>query len=187
MTLIRFITALLFTLSFASFAHASNAPASNAITGGTIAAVNVEYVLQKSLAAQHLQKQIETLQSKHNSEIEQQGKNLQTQEKALLKKRETLAQEAFEVQAVEFQKNVEIFQRKDQEFNAKLSDAFNQSLSKIHGIIVEIVAGFAKEKNYVAVLSQSETLYVHSSIDITNKVLDALNKRVDTLELHMKK
>jgi len=111
-----------------------------------LAAVNMEYVLQNSTVARDLQRKAEALQTAHIKEVEAVAESLQAREKALEQKRDTLKPEAFEQKVMEFQRDVDAFQRKDQEFSARLSDSFNQGLSKIHGTVVEIVTGARERK-----------------------------------------
>ena len=176
----------LLALTLLAFSIANPATAKILESAGGIAAVNMEYVLQNSVAAKDLQARAEVMQAKHIKEVETKGKELQVREKDLLKKRENATAQAFEEKVAEFQRDVDGFQRQDQDFNAKLTEAFNQSLSKIHSTIIEIVSGLAKEKKYSVVFSQNDILYVNPAIDITEVVVSALNQRLKSVELHVK-
>lgn len=152
--------------------------ASPALAETTIAVVNTQKIMQESKAAQSVRSQLQSKQKAFQAELDAKEKQLLAEDQALVKQRSTMEQAAFEQKVKDFRSKAAVAQREVQTKRLQVDKALESALKDIQNTVIGIVKEVAAEKKVNAVVSSAAVLYAEPSLDITNEVLDRLNKKL---------
>lgn len=159
------------------------APAAFAADTLNVATVNIQKIMRESTAAKSVREQLESKQKSYQSELSKKDEELRKEEQALSKQRSVLSKEAFEKKAAEFRKKATTVQKEVQSKKAALDGGFEQALGDIQKATVDVITDIAKEKGITLAVPNTQVLYADSKLDITDDVLEALNKKLPKLNV----
>ena len=165
--------ALLALTAFALPAHAETA----------IGIVNIQKIMNDSLAAKSVRDQLQSKQKSFQSELDAKEKALMKEDQDLIKQRANMEKDAFEQKVKSFRERAAKAQGEIQAKKASLDKAFAGALEQIQTNVVAITASVAKEKKLNVVISSAQVLYGDASLDITDEVLSQLNKKLSSVTL----
>jgi len=140
--------------------------------------VDMNKVMQTTEAAKDILAQLESKRKEYQNDITKEEDALRTSEQDLIKKKDTLSKEEFEKQRKSFEEKVMSGQKLVQEKKVSLDQAFNVSMTRLRNEAAKIVAEVAKEKGYSAVLTQDAVMISVPTLDITDIVIERMNKTV---------
>ena len=152
----------------------------------TIAVVDVQYVLDQSVAVAGLRDTIDKISEGLHKEFAQKETELKTAEAELVKKRGILTSEQFDSSVSGFYKKVSEAQHHMQQKKIKLEQAHAASIGVVHDNTMKIVKELAKERGFNLAIPSSQILYADDALNITSEVVKRLNDRVKTLNLNYK-
>jgi Skp family chaperone for outer membrane proteins len=151
-----------------------------------IAVVDIQYVLDHSVAVTNLRESIDKLSEKLHKEMSSKEAQLKNTEAELVKKRGILAQEQFDTEVNNFYKKVSEAQHDMQQKKAKLEQAHADAIGIVHDSTLKIIADLAKEKKFNIALPISQILYTDDDLSITSEVVSRLNNTVKSIPLNYK-
>ncbi len=153
-------------------------PARAELKAPTIAVVDVQKILQESTAAQGVQKAIEAQRETYQKEISSLEEKLRTAEAELRKQQTILSADAFAGKRRDFEKQVADVQRTVQTRKRALDGALTDSMNQVQKTMVDIITEVAKEQGANVVLARHQVVLVETNLDVTDVVLDRLNKKL---------
>lgn len=159
------------------------APMAHAEESNLIAVVNIQKIMQESTAAKSANEQLEGKQKSFQNELNKKDEALQKEDKELAKQRGVLSKEAFEEKTRTFRNKVTEIQKEVQSKKALLDSAYSRALNDIQKIVTEIIADLAKEKGFAVAIPTSQILYADNKLDISDAVLERLNKKLPKLDV----
>jgi len=151
-----------------------------------IAVVDVQYILDHSVAVANLREAIDKLSEKLHKEMSTKEAELKNTEAELVKKRGVLSQEKFDIEVNNFYKKVSEAQHDMQQKKAKLEQAHADAIGIVHDSTLKIIASLAKEKGFNIALPTSQILYTDDNLSITTEVVSRLNVQVKSIPLNYK-
>ncbi len=151
-----------------------------------IAVVDIQYVLDHSIAVTNLRESIDKLSEKLHKEMSTKEAELKNTEAELTKKRGVLSQEQFDTEVNNFYKKVSEAQHDMQQKKAKLEQAHADAIGIVHDSTLKIIADLAKEKKFNIALPISQILYTDDNISITGEVVARLNNSIKSIPLNYK-
>jgi outer membrane protein len=166
-----------------SGAPAANAQQAQAIapadpSGPRIMVVDIQWVQQESAAARGIQQALERRRETFQREIASQEDRLRTAEQELARQRGQLPTEAFAQRRREFEQQVIDGQRQVQERSRTLEQGLNEAMRVVQTNVMQIVAEVALERGANIVLAKHQVLIFDRSLDVTQTVLERLNRRL---------
>ena len=164
------------TLSSPTFAATS-------LPNAKIAIVDVQLVLDNSVAVKHLRESIDKISEQFSKELSAKEIEFKQMEAALVKKRETVKPEQFDSEVEGFYKRLSAFQHDTQKKKEKLERAHSEAIEFVHENTIKIVHEIAKEKGFNLALPMSQTLYADEAFSITSEVTKRLNNKVTEVAL----
>ncbi|MBR4927026.1 MAG: OmpH family outer membrane protein, partial [Alphaproteobacteria bacterium] len=96
---------------------------------------------------------------------------------AEVQQKKSMKKTAFKKAVDELQKKAIELQEKYQKEAAKIMMATNSATEQIDNLALEQTQAVAKEQGYDVVLAMPVTLYVSETVDMTDAVIQALNKK----------
>lgn len=154
------------------------APTAPAAAPQHIIVVDVQHCLQLSTAAQDIQKQLDAQRTIYQAEISKQEDQLRAQEQDLANRRGEMSQDAFTQKQRAFEQQVADVQHSVQARKAALDEAYSQAMGTVRSTLLQIVADIASEQKASIVLSKQQVVLVEKTLDITDTVLERLNKKL---------
>ncbi|HEU5046685.1 MAG TPA: OmpH family outer membrane protein [Rickettsiales bacterium] len=176
----RFRTLISSTVAAGIMAFAATSYADN------IAYVNVQDIMNKSSAGKSIKEQLEAKQKTFRSEVGKKEESLQKMGQELSKEQSVLSASAFDKKVKAFHAKETEAQKDAQEKGFVLENAKQTSLTELQKAVFDIVSKISKDKGYSAVLPNTALLYADSKLDITNEVLDQLDKNLPKVTVKFK-
>ena len=166
------ITLISFTFLFTS-AFAEN----------KIATLDVVQLLKDSKAAISMKDQLNVVAKKFTEEDQKTQKEIQKQEEELLRQKSTLTPEAFSDRKNTFEKKVIEFNKNSQNKRKALAKAEKQAVNQIEEEVEKIVKEIIDNEKITAVFRNSAVILSDTYKDITQKVVEELNKILSSFKV----
>ena len=174
MKLLRlFFIVLLFQINFSYTLAESN-----------VAFVDMQYLMDKSLAGQSLKKQLESLHKKNLDYFKKEEDFLKKKEQDLISKKNILSKEDFQEEISNLRNKVKNYQA---ERNEKINSLTKKRLSSMETIIKNlspILAEYSKENNISIIMDKKNIIVGKTELDITKKILVLLDKKIKKIKLN---
>ena len=148
-----------------------------------IATLDVVKLLKDSKAAISMKDQLNAVAKKYSEEDQKKQKEIQKQEEELLRQKSTLTPEAFSDRKNTFEKQVIEFNKNSQNKRKALAKAEKQAVNQIEEEVEKIVKEIIDNEKITAVFRNSAVILSDTSIDITQKVVDELNKKLSSVKV----
>jgi|JFJP01.1.fsa_nt_gi outer membrane protein len=152
-----------------------------------IAVVDIESVLENSLAITSIKKSVNVLSQNIQDDISKQEKELKAHEQKLLELQKTMTQEKFDSLVTKFNRDVSGTKKNIQLRKIALEQAHSQSIQVVHKKIISIISELAKDYNLNIVLPSSQVLYITSELNITLEVISKLNDSLKEVPVNYQK
>ena len=157
-------------MSAAAFADSGSAPPAVAIL------VDVQKVLDKSIAAKGVQKQLDSERSHFQSETEKEENQLRQAEQDLGKAHDQLSADAYSEREQQLRQRFIVEERHVETRRKILEQSFTDAMNVVRDNLVTIVQAAAQEKDANLVIVKQQVLWADKTLDITDEVLARLNK-----------
>jgi outer membrane protein len=158
----------------AVFCLAAGIPA-QAAEGTRIAVVNLQTVLETSVAGKAAQEQLKSQRDKLEADLKQKGSELQELEKRLQRDSMVMSKETREDKEREFRIKASDFQALQKKYRSDLQDLERQLMGDLQKDISALVSDIGKKEGYQLVISSIGVLYSQPAIDITARLVQELN------------
>lgn len=154
-----------------------------AAQSSVVAIVDVQRLLQESLAAKGVQQQLESQRSKFQAEVSGEEAELRKAEQKLAKMRDTATPQAYADEEQKLRQRFLEVERRVQSRRKALDQAFTDSMNAVREGIVNIVSAVSKEHGVNLAIVKQQVIWNDSAIDITNEVLERFNKAMPQLKV----
>lgn len=169
---------ILLLLPLALHAEPKSAERASALPPPVVAIIDVQRILQESLAAKSVQKQLETQRAKFQAEISDQEKQLQAADNQLKEARATTPTDASVLGEQQLRQRFTEVEREVQTKRHALDDAFATSMGIVRTNLLDVVQDVAKQRGITLVLLKQQALWHDPVLDMTGDVLNKLNARL---------
>ena len=149
----------------------------------SIAVLDVSKLLKESKASLSIQEQVKKLAKSINEDSKKNAKEIQKKEEELLRQKRTLTPEAFSDRKNAFEKIVIDFNKKRDAKRKALQSAEREAITKIEDATESIVKSISTEKNIDVVIRKAAIILSEPTTDITQDVIDKLNKQLSTIDV----
>lgn len=148
-----------------------------------IAVVDVERILNDSAAGKSIQSQLKQRRETFQKEFKAKEDQLMQSEKTLVGSKSELSAEEFAKKRQEFEKKLLETRNLFQKRRNSLDKGLGSALSNLRKNVIAVTAEVAEEEKYQVVVTRDSVVIVEKSMDITEKVLSRLNKKVSNIKL----
>ncbi|MDX1949277.1 MAG: OmpH family outer membrane protein [Rickettsiales bacterium] len=153
----------------------------------TIATVDLKKIVDESKAAKAAEEEVKRIQQKYVSETKSQEDALKKNEEQLKAQQKAMSQEAFAKKVQEFRVKLMNSQREVMKKRKILETAYIKALELVRNETIKIIAEIAKEKNVDVVIAKGQLLFAKDNYDISNEVLERLNKKLAKVNISVDK
>ena len=166
---------LYFFLMFFSFSYAEEQK---------IVYINVDKIMQQSIAGKSIKKQLENIYSKNLEKFKKSDEILKNKEKKLIAQKNILSQEDFQKELSGLRKEIINFQKEQ----AKARDDINKlrigATNKLISQLSPILQEYAKKNSISLILQKKNIVMGKKEIEITDKILEITNKEIKDIKIN---
>ena len=147
-----------------------------------ISIVNMELLLEESLAGKSIKAKLEKINNKNKKYFEKKENELKKKEDDIVKQKNVVSKEEYVKNVSLFQKEIQAYR---QEKNKKNNDLGKMKVEHVNELLKKLsplIAKFSKENDISIVIDKKFTIVSKIEADITNKllkILDNLIKKID--------
>ena len=193
-TLVRYFKqfALVLFLSYinifqSSIAQEQTKPTNTEQINFPAAVIDMKVVLSKSSAFTTLQKEIQNLEKNYKEEIQNEENLLKKEQEKLVAQKSVLSAEEFKEKEDAFKQKVNKIQGKVEKIRRELESTMAKGMQIIQQEAVKHMKEIAKKEGYLLVFDANTTVISADRINISNIVVDKLNKSLPKITVEKKK
>ena len=193
-TLVRYFRqfALVLFLSYinifqSSIAQEQTKPINTEQINFPAAVIDMKVVLSKSTAFTTLQKEIQNLEKNYKEEIQNEESLLKKEQEKLVAQKSVLSAEEFKEKEDTFKQKVNKIQGKVEKIRRELESTMAKGMQIIQQEAVKHMKEIAKKEGYLLVFDANTTVISADRINISNIVVDKLNKSLPKITVEKKK
>jgi Skp family chaperone for outer membrane proteins len=161
-----------------AWAGAPRAEGAAKLPSPTIAIVDVQRIMQESLAAKSAQKQLEAQRSKFQNEIEGEENGLRKAEQDLARERSQLAAQAYSDREQQLRQRFSTVETHVQSRRKVLDQSFTDAMNAVRSALLDVVDKVAHERGANIVIVKQQALWTDMPLDITDEVLKRLDLKM---------
>ena len=151
------------------------------------AVIDMKVVLAKSSAFTTLQKEIQKLEKIYKDEIQNEENLLKKEQEKLIAQKSVLSAEEFKEKEDTFKQKVNKIQGKVEKIRRELESTMAKGMQVIQQEAVKHMKEIAKKEGYLLVFDANTTVISADRINISNIVVDKLNKSLPKITIEKKK
>jgi outer membrane protein len=171
-------------LAHSALALASTArAASSTLPVPNVAVVDYERVLKECEAGKDVVRQIDAYRKEFQAEVRREEDKLRKVEDELKQQRATLPPDDFDKKRRAFEDRVITLQRRAQDSVRALESTFQESINKIHDMLLPQLEELTRKQGYNVVIDKTKVAIVLKTLDVTEEAIAALNKKVPKLKV----
>ena len=146
--------------------------------------LNVDKIMQQSIAGKSIKKQLENLYNKNLEKFKKNDEILKNKEKKLIAQKNILSQEDFQKELSSLRKEIINFQKEQvkvrDDINKLRIGATNKLISKLSPILQE----YAKKNSVSLILQKKNIVMGKKEIEITDEILEITNKEIKNIKIN---
>ena len=157
---------------------------SHALAESKVAFIDMQYIMDNSLAGKSLKKQLENLHKKNLDSFKKEEDILKKKEQDVLSKKNILSKEEFQEEISGLREKVKKYQN---ERNEKINSLTKKRLSSMEVIIKNlspILAEYSKANNISIIMDKKNIIVGKTELDITKKILVLLDEKIKKIKLN---
>ena len=151
------------------------------------AVIDMKVVLSKSSAFSTLQKEIQNLEKNYKEEIQNEENLLKKEQEKLVAQKSVLSAEEFKEKEDTFKQKVNKIQGKVEKIRRDLESTMAKGMQIIQQEAVKHMKEIAQKEGYLLVFDANTTVISADRINISNIVVDKLNKSLPKITVEKKK
>jgi Skp family chaperone for outer membrane proteins len=146
-----------------------------------IAVLDYARLLQASDAAKDIRRQVKFYGDSFRDVVQAEEDRLRKMEAELKRQRSVVSAAAYKERRQNFKSQVIRAQRQGQNFKRDLEKALKLAMTQLQQAVIPVVKKLTEEKGYTIVVDNSQVLFASRALDITEEVMDRLNRKIRTV------
>ena len=146
--------------------------------------LDVNFLLSESEVGKYVNSNLKKISDDNNEMYKNFEAELKSDEEKLLTQQNILKKEDYEKKISELRNKFKSYQEKKNNKNKELNLLRNSAGNKILKSIKEIMTEYSKKNSISLVITKQSIIIGKTELDVTNDILNLLNKKVTKLELN---
>ncbi len=170
----KFFFILFFSVCFIKFSQAET----------KVAFIDMQYIMDNSLAGKSIKKQLENLHKKNLSDFQKKENSLKKKEQEVVAKKNILSEEEFQKEISQLRIDVKNY---NTDRNNKINSLTKKRLESYEQIVKSlspIITDYSKENNISIVMDKKNIIVGRTELNITKKILMILDEKVKKIKLN---
>ncbi|MFL2895551.1 MAG: OmpH family outer membrane protein [Candidatus Pelagibacter sp.] len=146
--------------------------------------LNIEKIMQNSIAGKSIKKQLENLYSKDLEKFKKNDEILKNKEKKLIAQKNILSQEDFQKELTNLRSEIIKFQKDQVRARENINKLRIGATSKLISKLSPILQEYAKKNSISLILQKKNIIMGKKEIDITDKILSITNNEIKDIKIN---
>lgn len=146
--------------------------------------IDMDFIMNNSLAGKSIEKQLEKKINSLNSFFEKTEKNFQKEETKLISQKNILEKKDFDEKVNLFKNNVIKYRSERSESMNKYAVEKNDARKRLLEKLMPIVVDYSSDNSISFILPKQSIIIGKSEFDITQNIIEVLNKKIKSIKLN---
>lgn len=148
-----------------------------------IAVVDIQAILENSLAVQSIRKSVDILNKKIQQDVSQKEIEFKEEEALLMAQRNSLGELEFERRVNDFNQKVNSLQKDMHDKKRHLEHAHAEAIGKVQEVTNKIINDLATKDNIDLVIPTTHVLFAKNTLNITLTIITKLNNKLKYVKI----
>ncbi len=145
--------------------------------------LDVTFLLNESIVGKYLNQKLLKINSKNIEEFKKIESKIKNDDNDLLKKKNIIKEDQYKKEVVLLRQKYKSFKELMNKKNSDLNILKDNSTKVILKNLNDILAEYSTKKSISMIIEKKNIVIGESVLDVTNEILDLLNKKITTVEL----
>tara|TARA_A100001037_G_C14898889_1_gene521891 strand:- start:276 stop:797 length:522 start_codon:yes stop_codon:yes gene_type:complete len=146
--------------------------------------LNVDKIMQQSIAGKSIIKQLENLYNKNLEKFKKNDEILKNKEKKLIAQKNILSQEEFQKELTSLRKEIINFQKEQVKARDNINKLRIGATNKLISQLSPILQEYAKKNSVSLILQKKNIVMGKKEIEITDEILEITNKEIKNIKIN---
>ena len=146
--------------------------------------VDINKIINESKVGKSLNDQLKLINDKNIEEFKNTEASLKAEEKDILKQKNILKEEEFNLKVNKLREKYESYNQKKQNKNIDLRKLRDIAANKILTNVNEILRDYSIKNSISMIIDKKNIVIGKTDLDITNDILDLLNNKISNISLN---
>ena len=146
--------------------------------------LNVDKIMQQSIAGKSIKKQLENLYNKNLEKFKKNDEILRNKEKKLIAQKNILNQEDFQKELSSLRKEIINFQKEQVKARENINKLRIGATNKLILKLSPILQDYAKKNSISLILQKKNIVMGKKEIEITDEILEITNKEIKNIKIN---
>ena len=146
--------------------------------------LNIEKIMQNSIAGKSIKKQLENLYNKDLEKFKKNDEILKNKEKKLINKKNILSQEDFQKELTNLRSEIINFQKEQMRARENINKLRIEATSKLISKLSPILQEYAKKNSISLILQKKNIIMGKKEIEITEEILSITNNEIKDIKIN---
>ena len=146
--------------------------------------LNVDKIMQQSIAGKSIKKQLENLYNKNLEKFKKNDEILKNKEKKLIAQKNILSQEDFQKELTNLRKEIINFQKEQVKARDNINKLRIGATNKLISQLSPILQEYAKKNSVSLILQKKNIIMGKKEIEITDEILEITNKEIKNIKIN---
>ena len=167
---------IFFTIFFLFFS-------TNILAEDKIVYLDVNKLLNESEAGKYLNSELNKINNSNIEEFKKIENTIKSEEEKILKQKNILKTEEFNSKVNELREKYKSYQELKNDKNEEINKIRNNAGNKILKIVNEILSEYSSDKKISLIIEKKNIVIGKTELDVTNEILELLNKKIKKVEI----
>tara|TARA_B100001057_G_scaffold69047_1_gene62826 strand:- start:3069 stop:3590 length:522 start_codon:yes stop_codon:yes gene_type:complete len=146
--------------------------------------LNIEKIMQNSIAGKSIKKQLENLYNKNLDKFKKNDEILKNKEKKLISQKNILSQEDFQKELTNLRSEIINFQKEQAKARENINKLRIGATSKLISRLSPILQEYAKKNSISLILQKKNIIMGKKEIEITDEILSITNNKIKDIKIN---
>ena len=146
--------------------------------------LNIEKIMQNSIAGKSIKKQLENLYNKDLEKFKKNDEILKNKEKKLITQKNILSQEDFQKELTNLRSEIINFQKEQMRARENINKLRIEATSKLISKLSPILQEYAKKNSISLILQKKNIIMGKKEIEITEEILSITNNEIKDIKIN---
>ena len=146
--------------------------------------LNVDKIMQQSIAGKSIKKQLENLYNKNLEKFKKNDEILKNKEKKLIAQKNILSQEDFQKELSSLRKEIINFQKEQVKARDNINKLRIGATNKLISQLSPILQEYAKKNSVSLILQKKNIVMGKKEIEITDEILAITDKEINNIKIN---
>ncbi len=157
--------------------------ASNTYANSKVLYLDINFILNTSTAGKFLNNELNNINKKNLEELKKIENSIKSEDDKLSKQKNIIKEDEYKSKVIELRSKYKSFQELMKKKNNDLNKIRENGANQILIVINELLTDYSNKNNVSLIVDKKNIILGKKELDVTNIILDLLNKKIKKVDL----